>query len=167
MNLKQTMAELEAAGTAQNCKIYKRHGATGAMFGVSYAVLDKLAKQLNRDEHAHTLAMELWATGNHDARVLACKIADPEKVRARHVDAMAKQCRDHVVGDALCGLVIKTDVARSRAERWTSSRDEFVSMCGWSVMAGMAAVAVPVWDGQGKLLATLSAHAPIQRRSLV
>lgn len=31
----------------------------------------------------------------------------------------------------------------------------------------MAAVAVPIWDGQGKLLATLSAHAPIQRRSLV
>jgi len=33
-------------------------------------------------------------------------------------------------------------------------------------MAGMTALAVPILDGQGKLLATLSAHAPMQRRTL-
>lgn len=33
-------------------------------------------------------------------------------------------------------------------------------------MAGMAAIAVPIPDNQGRLMATLSVHAPVQRHSL-
>ena len=53
---------------------------------------------------------------------------------------------------------IKAELETTRLRGYSTDNEEF--------MAGMAAVAVPVWDGQGKLLATLSAHAPIQRRSL-
>jgi DNA-binding IclR family transcriptional regulator len=33
-------------------------------------------------------------------------------------------------------------------------------------MTGMAAIAVPVLDPQGRLLATISTHAPVQRHSI-
>lgn len=54
---------------------------------------------------------------------------------------------------------IKAELETTRMRGYSADNEEF--------MPGMAAVAVPIWDGQNKLLATLSAHAPIQRRSLV
>jgi 3-methyladenine DNA glycosylase AlkD len=49
------------------------------MFGVSYAALGKLKKQIKQE---HALAEALWETGNHDARVLATMVADPRKADA-------------------------------------------------------------------------------------
>jgi len=53
---------------------------------------------------------------------------------------------------------IKAELETTRLRGYSTDNEEF--------MPGMAAVAVPVWDGHGKLLATLSVHAPVQRRSL-
>ena len=61
MNFDQAMKELEAAGTAQNRKVYARHGAGENMFGVSFSNQEKLRKQIKTD---HALAEQLWATGN-------------------------------------------------------------------------------------------------------
>ena len=69
MTLKQALAALQKAGTAQNRKVYGNHGVSGPMYGVSFAELKKLKKQIKQD---HELACGLWDTGNHDARILAC-----------------------------------------------------------------------------------------------
>ena len=53
---------------------------------------------------------------------------------------------------------IRDELQAIRQRGYSTDNGEF--------MLGMAAVAVPVWDGDGKLLATLSVHAPDQRRSL-
>ena len=53
---------------------------------------------------------------------------------------------------------IKAELDLIRERGYATDNEEF--------MDGMTAVAVPVLDGQGKLLATLSAHAPLQRRTL-
>ena len=53
---------------------------------------------------------------------------------------------------------IQVELEATRQRGYSTDCEEF--------MEGMAAVAVPVWDGQKKLLATLSVHAPVQRRSL-
>ena len=41
MTLDDVMTELEAAGSAQTCKTYARHGMPGPMFGVSFAELGR------------------------------------------------------------------------------------------------------------------------------
>ena len=51
-----TLKELETLGTAQNRKIYRRHGAGGNLFGVSFANLNALKKGLKTD---HALALAL------------------------------------------------------------------------------------------------------------
>ena len=48
MTFDETMAELEALGTAENRKVYPRHGVKEPMFGVSYASLGKLEKKLRQ-----------------------------------------------------------------------------------------------------------------------
>lgn len=54
---------------------------------------------------------------------------------------------------------LQTELEMTRTRGYATDNEEF--------MNGMAAVAVPVKDIQGKLLATLSVHAPVQRTSLV
>ncbi len=53
---------------------------------------------------------------------------------------------------------IQAQLEITRQRGYSTDDEEF--------MAGMTALAVPVLDKQGKLLATLSAHAPMQRRTL-
>ena len=57
ITLKETLHALEKAGTAQNQKIYARHGVLGPMYGVSYAELGKLKKRI---KIYHALAVALW-----------------------------------------------------------------------------------------------------------
>ena len=135
MNVREAMRQLEAAGSAQTRKIYRNHGVTGDMFGVSYANLGKLHKKIKID---HELAEQLWATGNHDARVLALKVADPLRMSAKDIDAWVKQLDNRVLVGEFAGLVRRTRFAKKRMEKWTKSKSEWVGSVGWCLLAGLA-----------------------------
>ncbi len=132
MELQEALRKLAALGTAQNRKVYARHGVSGDSFGVSYANLAKLEKEIGVD---HDLARALWKTGNHDARVLATKIADPAKTTARLLEDWAGDLGDYVVTDALAKLASRTSVAPALVEAWTRSPDEWIGAAGWIVLA--------------------------------
>lgn len=132
MNLKQTLAELERLGTAQNRKVYARHGVRGPAYGVSFANLGKLVKTIRVDQQ---LAEGLWKSGNHDARVLATMIADPNAISSRQLDAWARDVDNYVVADALSGLVAKSPQARRKFEVWSRRKGEFVAQVAWNVFS--------------------------------
>ena len=68
MTVEQVMGHLKSVGTEQYVKVYRRHGARGDLFGVSFADMGKLRKKIHVD---HSLALRLWETGNVDARMMA------------------------------------------------------------------------------------------------
>jgi 3-methyladenine DNA glycosylase AlkD len=129
------MGALEAAGTEQNRTVYPRHGVRPPMFGVSYAELSKLQKRIGVD---HELARELWETGNHDARILATKIADPGAVTVRLADAWIRDCDNYVLMEAVGALVARSPVAGSRAAAWRDRSGEWAASAGWVVTARLA-----------------------------
>ena len=135
MTFEDCMATLEREGTAQNRKVYARHGVTGPCFGVSYAALGKLKKLIKAD---HALALALWASENHDARVLACMIADPDALTAAQLNAWVKDMEYYALADALSGPAAKSPHAVSRMETWVKSKDEWISSAGWSIAARVA-----------------------------
>ncbi len=135
MTLDDVLAQLEKAGSAATRKTYARHGIMSPMFGVSYAVLGKLVKAIKVDQ---ALAEGLWATGNHDARILATMIADPKKIGRKQLDAWAKVADNYVLSDAIGRLVAKTPAARATAEAWAKSDGEHIGQCGWTVLAVLA-----------------------------
>jgi len=135
MTLDEVMKALEAAGTAQNRKVYGRHGVRGAMFGVSYSALGSLKKKIKTDQ---ALAEALWATGNHDARVLACMISDPAKISLATINGWAKSLDNYVVTDAFSGLVAKSPHGWGRVGVWIKSRQEWIAAAGWNVVSGLA-----------------------------
>ena len=114
MSYEQVIKALEKAGTAQNRKVYARHGVKEPMFGVSFAELGKLTKQIRTD---HELAMQLWKSGNHDARVLATMIADPARLDRKTLDAWADDLDCYVLADAVAKVVSRSP----RRRRFSSS----------------------------------------------
>lgn len=135
MTLETALAELEALGTTQNRKIYRRHGVAENMYGVSYANLGALKKRIKTN---HSLAQQLWATGNHDAQLLATMVADPGRMDAEASEAWARAISDYIVADALAKLVSAGPDARALTERWAASDDERVARAGLHLLALLA-----------------------------
>jgi len=135
MTVTETLKTLESLGTAQNRKVYARHGAPDNQYGVSFANLQKLQKRIRVDQ---ALALGLWKSGNSDARILATMIADPAKMTEKILDGWIGAVRYYVLADAVASLAIRTKSARGLAERWIREPDEFVAQAGWSMVARLA-----------------------------
>jgi 3-methyladenine DNA glycosylase AlkD len=131
----EVLDQLEGLGTEQNRKVYRRHGVQNDLFGVSYADLRKLHKKLKTD---HDLAQQLWATNNHDARILATLIADPRQVDEALLDAWARDLGNYVVTDAFAAYVSKTRFVRPRMAAWTQTADEWIGSAGWNLLTYLA-----------------------------
>lgn len=131
----QALAALEQAGTAQNRKVNAKHGVGPAQCGVSYAELKKLAKAAGCDQ---ALAVGLWGSGNHDARVLATMVADPAAFTAPELDAWARDLDNYLVCDAFGSLVARSPLAAGRATAWRGHKGEWVATAGWNVTAHLA-----------------------------
>ncbi|MEM7480699.1 MAG: DNA alkylation repair protein [Acidobacteriota bacterium] len=142
MNFDQALKQLEAAGTAQNRKVYARHGVKDPQFGVSLAHLGKLTRAIGTNQE---IADKLWATGNHDAQVLATMVADPQRFGLRDLDGLCRKIGNYVLADAFSKLVARSPHARRKAEVWTRSKSDFVGQVGFNVLAGLA-LSVPQDD---------------------
>lgn len=135
MQFADVMSQLEQWGTAQARKIYVRHGVQEPMFGVSYANLNQLKKQIKID---HALAQELWATGNHDARVLATMIADAKTMSFSELEAWSDDLNGHAITDAWGGLAGRTPHARALAVRWLDDDNEWKARASWGLIGQLA-----------------------------
>ena len=134
MDYKETMQVLEEKGTAQNRKVYTRHGVGNNMYGVSFGNLKELKKRIKKD---HKLALQLWASGNHDARNFATMIADPKKVDEDLLDAWVQDLDNYVITDSFVGLAVKTDFAQAKAIEWIISDGEYIARAGWHLLASL------------------------------
>jgi len=142
MTLDEVMAALAAAGTAQNRKVYPRHGIAPPLFGVSYKALGELAKRL---KGRADLAPGLWASGNHDARVLATMLGAPDR---RTAEAWARELDNYVLTDAFAKMVARQPYAAALEATWAKAGDEWRQRAGWLLVALTAQRAGPDsrWD---------------------
>lgn len=134
MDLDTVLSTLREKGKPNTAKIYARHGVKDPTFGVSYADLYKLVKAIKQD---HALACGLWATGNHDARVLATMIADPEAFSADELDAWLAVCLDSAIEGAVARMTARRKDALAIGLRWIDLPGEFASTAGWFVLSGI------------------------------
>ena len=105
-------------------------------FGVSVPKLRALARTVGRD---HLLAMRLWETGLHDARLLATMVDDPDEVTIDQMDKWVRDFDSWDVVDGSCGnLFDKTPFAVAKAKDWCKREEEFVKRAGFVLMAELA-----------------------------
>ena len=82
--LKDILKLIKSNGNPANLAGMQRFGIRfDEAFGCNIPFLRKLAKQYRNN---HELALELWSTGIHEARITAFLIDDPAKVTKKQME---------------------------------------------------------------------------------
>jgi 3-methyladenine DNA glycosylase AlkD len=105
-------------------------------YGVSIPNLRNMAKETGKD---HALAQQLWASGIHEARILASMVDDPKMVTEEQVESWVKEFDSWDVCDQCCmNLFEKTKFAYQKANEWSSNDKEFTKRTAFVLMARLA-----------------------------
>ncbi|MFC1906750.1 DNA alkylation repair protein [Chloroflexota bacterium] len=105
-------------------------------YGVSVPNLRKIAREAGKD---HALAQQLWASGIHEARVMASMIDKPALVTEEQLESWVKDFDSWDVCDQCCSnLFDKTKWAYQKATEWSEREEEFVKRAGFTLMATLA-----------------------------
>src|SRR6185295_11266784 len=81
------LAKLRALSNKKYRDGMAHFGILGEPIGVSAPQMRGLARECGTN---HELALELWATGVHEARHVACMVADPALVTGKLADVWAR-----------------------------------------------------------------------------
>lgn len=134
MTLSQVMKYLEQQGDEKVRLRYVRDGAGDNVFGVLLGTIRRLAETLGPD---HELGLELWATGNHEARVLVCMVLDPEVLTEKEARALIEPLSNPTLVDELVGrMLVRAPIAAALQARWMDGSDELPRRAGWRILAG-------------------------------
>jgi 3-methyladenine DNA glycosylase AlkD len=132
------IAALRSRKNPVNIAGQRRFGITPKteQLGISITVLRPLARPHRKN---HALAQELWASGIHEAHILAAYIDDPAKVTRTQMDAWARDFDSWDICDQTCGnLFDRTPFAPQKIRQWSSRRSEFVKRASFVLMAALA-----------------------------
>jgi 3-methyladenine DNA glycosylase AlkD len=138
---------------------------TEVALGVSIPDLRKIAKVTGKD---HKLAVGLWKTGIHEARILAGMIDDPDLVTRQQMEAWVKDFDSWDLCDQCCSnLFDKTEFGFQKAVEWCGRNKEFVKRAGFALMATLAVHDKKGKDGQFLTLLPLIEKASNDDRNFV
>jgi 3-methyladenine DNA glycosylase AlkD len=137
MTLEEVIAYLKAHGNPKNVEGMARYGIASAnTLGVTMPITRGLAKQIKKD---HVLALQLWDTGIHEARILAALVDDYKQVSAAQMEKWVLGIDSWDVCDQLCGnLLYRTPYAYDKAVEWAQREEEFVRRAGFVLMTQLA-----------------------------
>ena len=137
MNLNQVIKKLKANSSKKNIEGMARFGIdTSNAIGVSMPVVRKIAREIGKD---HNLALQLWDSGIHEARILAAIIDEPNKVSEKQFEKWVAGFNSWDVCDQCCGnLLDKTRFAWKKAVELTSRKEEFEKRTGFVLMATLS-----------------------------
>jgi 3-methyladenine DNA glycosylase AlkD len=137
MNADEVVARLRSLAQPGNLAGMARFGIpTEHALGISLPVLRKLARGIGRD---HALAGDLWATGIHEARILATLVDDPKQVSDAQMEAWVLDFHSWDLCDQCCSnLFDRTPHAYRKVREWSSREEEFVKRAGFVLMATLS-----------------------------
>lgn len=145
ITVQEVVAELESGRDEKALAGMARYGIrVDRAYGWSVPDLRALAKRIvgelgRRDPARHAIALKLWKTGIHEARLLAGLVDLPELVTEGQVETWALDLDSWDVCDQLCNnLLVYTSWAWPKALEWSGREEEFVKRAGFVLMATLA-----------------------------
>lgn len=133
MKVKDVFALLQNLG---NEKVYRQNLKQGAgenQFGVKLGDIRKLAQKIKTN---HELALQLWDTGNSDARFLAILLMQPEKLGIEQTCRMVQSIKFVRVADWFNSYILNKHPEKDQLrEKWLQSDHPMEARSGWSLTA--------------------------------
>jgi 3-methyladenine DNA glycosylase AlkD len=138
MKVTEVVKRLEAMADPKALEGLAKFGSRpkNALGGITVPTLHSLAKEVGRN---HELAQELWATGLHEARMLACLIDDPKLVSEEQMERWVRDFDAWDICDTCCGYLFdKTALNYRKAIEWSERDEEYVKRAAFALMAYLA-----------------------------
>ena len=124
-DLVKELADLEDAKVRA---VNEKHGDA---HGINLTKLRAVAKRVKTQ---HELSVELWATENPNARLLALLICSPRKFDGDSLDKMLRQSQSPKEQDWLVNYVVKKNKSAEELRiRWLADEDSNVASAGWAL----------------------------------
>ena len=135
--VQEALDDLKRRGSKRNVEGMARYGIRARkVFGVPMAAMKDLAKRFGAN---HELAAALWATGWHEARILAAFVDEPERVTSAQMDRWCRDFDNWAICDTVCfHLFDRTPHAFRKVAQWSRRREEFVKRAAFALLASVA-----------------------------
>ena len=136
MNLDEAIAALRSAADPTRRPGMARVGIrVDRALGVSVPNVRQIARRAGTD---HRLALALWGTAIHEARVLATLVADPGVMTDAEMERWVAGIDSWDVGDAAADLFAATPVRDRKIRAWAVREEPFVKRCAFAMIARRA-----------------------------
>jgi 3-methyladenine DNA glycosylase AlkD/uncharacterized protein YdhG (YjbR/CyaY superfamily) len=138
-DVKAILAELKRGSSpAYKADLAKRYGiiTKAPVYGTPVGVMRAMAKKIGYD---HALAEQLWASGVHDARMLATMVDDPADVTPAQMERWVKDCDNWGIVDTACfHYWDRSPHAFKQIEKWAKAKEEFTKRASFALLASCA-----------------------------
>ena len=161
------LAELHSAANPEWVKeSQERFGiTTTTALGISIPAIRSIAKSVGKN---HDIALQLWKTGIHEARLLAAMVAEVERTDEKLMEKWLKDFNSWDMVDGVCGsLFLYHELAWRKAVEWTGREPEYEKRAGFTMMAGLAVHDKKATDKQFEVFFPLLAKHASDSRNFV
>jgi len=137
MQYSEVIQKIKSLANPENVAGMARFGINPTnTYGVSIPALRKMARETGKN---HELALKLWSSGIHEARLLAGFIDRPNMVTGGQMESWAKDFDSWDICDQCCSnLFDRTPLAYEKALEWCGREEEFVRRAGFVLMAALS-----------------------------
>lgn len=141
MKAVEILDELRALSDPSKLADLERYAIkTPDAFGIRTPEIKAFAREVRKIvSDRHQTALELWQTGNFEARAVAFLIDDPKQVTPQQMDDWIVGLDNWATVDGVCGyLFCRTPYAYEKALEWSEREPEFEKRSAFSLMAYLA-----------------------------
>ena len=137
MTYLEIIRKLKSLKNQRNIDGMARFGIRGMnILGIPKPVMARMARSIGKN---HGLALKLWESKIHEARILAALVDRPEEVTTAQMEKWVKDFDSWDICDQVCGnLFDRIPFTYRKALEWSHRKGEFEKRAGFVLMAVMA-----------------------------
>ena len=137
MTYQQIIKELKSMANPKNVAGMAKFGINPkGTLGISVYDVRRMAKDIGKN---HALALQLWKSGIHEARILAGLVGEPDKVTEKQMEKWVSDFDSWDICDQVCSnLFDQTPFVYKKAFEWSKREEEFVKRAGFVMMAALS-----------------------------
>jgi 3-methyladenine DNA glycosylase AlkD len=132
--------------------------------GISVYVLRKMAHDIKKD---HALALRLWESGIHEARLLAGFVDEPAKVTDTQLEQWVSDFDSWDIVDQTAALISLTSYVIPKIYEWSKREEEFVKRTAFALIAELSFYSKKMTDDEFEQFFPLIKYAAIDERNYV
>lgn len=138
MTTAEVMDALKALGNEQTKKTFLKHGAKEPFYGVKVGDLKTIQKKVKKD---HSLALDLYNTGNSDAMYLAGLIADEKQISVEELQSWVDKANWYMISEyTVAWIAAESKHGIEMANAWIEDKQEHIASAGWATWSNLLAL---------------------------